>query len=87
MPSSLNQAFLVSDCPITKTQEAVKGILGLFALPIPSCPVVKYALKGGYNMTKDSSHSTGQGKRGWWSRFLDKLAKANKEALQKGCKG
>jgi len=25
-------------------------------------------------------------KKGWWSKFLERLADANKEALQKGCK-
>jgi hypothetical protein len=25
-------------------------------------------------------------KRGWWSRFLDRLIKANKESLQQGCR-
>jgi hypothetical protein len=24
--------------------------------------------------------------KSWWQRFLEKLAKANKEALQSGCK-
>ena len=37
-------------------------------------------------MSKDSLTSPEQHKKGWWTRFLEKLAKANKEALQKGCK-
>ena len=38
-------------------------------------------------MVKDQLRSAEQGAKGWWSRFLEKLAKANKEALEKGCKG
>lgn len=38
-------------------------------------------------MADDTGPSTRQGKQGWWSRFLEKLAKANKEAIEKGCKG
>jgi hypothetical protein len=38
-------------------------------------------------MTGNSDPTTRESKRGWWRRFLESLAKANKEALKKGCKG
>ena len=37
-------------------------------------------------MSKDSRSSQEKEKKGWWARFLERLADANREALQKGCK-
>jgi len=37
-------------------------------------------------MSKDSLTSPEQGKKGWWTKFLERLTKANREALQQGCK-
>lgn len=37
-------------------------------------------------MGKDSNTSREKGKKGWWTRFLEKLADANRESLQQGCR-
>jgi hypothetical protein len=37
-------------------------------------------------MGKDSSERPEKAKKGWWSRFLERLANANREALSQGCK-
>ena len=38
-------------------------------------------------MVTDNAHSPPQGiKKGWWSRFLERLIKANKDSLQQGCR-
>ena len=37
-------------------------------------------------MGKDSRSSPEKQKKGWWTRFLERLADANRESLQKGCK-
>lgn len=38
-------------------------------------------------MTMENTRPPSKEKRkGWWSRFLDRLIKANKESLQQGCR-
>jgi len=37
-------------------------------------------------MPEKSHAPSGEIKKGWWSRFLDRLIKANKESLQQGCR-
>jgi hypothetical protein len=37
-------------------------------------------------MTEKPHALTGNLKKGWWGRLLDRLIKANKESLQQGCK-
>jgi hypothetical protein len=58
-----------------------------FALPTSPDLVVKYKFRRCISMGKDARPIPEPAKRGWWTRFLEKLAKANKEALQQGCKG
>jgi|GEM_PF-4939652 len=37
-------------------------------------------------MGKDSRTSPEKHKKGWWTRLLERLADANRGALQKGCR-
>jgi hypothetical protein len=36
-------------------------------------------------MNEKSHTPSGKPQKGWWSRFLDRLIKANKEAPRQGC--
>jgi hypothetical protein len=80
---------MMSGCAITKSDGMVKGILQVFfGLPMGSCLVVKYhARTEKKEMGKDSRTSREKkDKKGWWTRFLERLADANREALQQGCR-
>lgn len=37
-------------------------------------------------MSKDSRTSPDKRKKGWWTRFLERLTNANRDALQQGCR-
>ncbi len=37
-------------------------------------------------MAEKTQLPSGETKKGWWSRFLERLSKADKESLQQGCR-